>query len=380
MPMDSPPPPPVMAVAPPPLAAPAPQASPSDPLAPPGSPLARFWIWTPGAASCAGKPLDLSGLERPDPTSMQWTTGTATITFRIDAQGRPRSIVPQMQEAAIPYGYRVLSPWLDLEPSLAASHFPAGAPRNACRIDYTLRPVEFAEATLGEKLEWSVSMEGALNQELALTRLLAGDSSCNEELYPRVLHYAPFDQMPSRPGHTGKILLFFDVGADGVPTDIRAGYSSATPQATAESIAAAGRSRFAPKAAKGCVRIDLQAPDKVIAPPAPIDPAVLRPKDSDCPTYGNELLDVADVPYPEGFQRRGIEGWAIVGFDIVPGRGVTRVTALRAEPAAAFGVQAEEVVRAAKPRSGERAYHGCVARILFKLPESGPYGVFNGVR
>lgn len=368
---------------PPPVMVPAPPPPPiqADPLAPPGSPQSRFWIWTPGEASCSGSALDLSGLEQPEPASLRWTNEPAVVLFKIDAAGQPYGITPQLREAGIPYGgYKALSTYLDLEPSLAGSRFAAGAPQDQCRISYELKAMEFTRATLAQKLEWATSVEGAQREPFILTQLLSGDSTCNDQLYPRVIHYPPFDEFPGRRGHNGKILVFFDVDSAGVPINIRVAHSTATAKADKLAIDAMARTRFARSAKTACLQVLHHPPGEVVkAPPLEV-PAALRPKDSNCPELASEVLEVANVPYPEGFQRRAIEGWAIVQFDLVSGLGPVRVKALQAEPAAAFGVQAEEVVKAAKARDPRAAYHGCVTRVLFKLPDSGPYGVFNGNR
>jgi TonB family protein len=77
------------------------------------------------------------------------------------------------------------------------------------------------------------------------------------------------------------------------------------------------------------------------------------------------------IGFPPEFERRGIEGWAVVRFDIAPWGGVGNVAVVAAEPAAAFGQQAVQIVGAARKAPSARGYTGCMARVLFKLPVSG---------
>lgn len=373
MPLDLTPPPPLIDIA------PAPPVAAGQPPVLRIAPRSQFWIAEPGEVRCSGKVIRPVTLVRPEPTTTQWQPTQLVVKFRIDANGRAYSIQPQFKSAKAEQAYNTAAPAIDLEPSLAGSQFQTGAPQTACEVIYASHSVEAAKASMQDKFLWATSAEGSRGDEADLTEMLVGNSTCNRQIYPRVVHFPPFDEMLSRPGLNGKVLLIFDVDGSGVPINTRIGASTADAEAAAASLEALGKSRFAPKALTACLKIDHQTNNDVIPPPPMFEAAALRPEDSDCLENGNHYLMVSDVPYPEGFERRSIEGWAIVRFDLTKDGAITNIKPLKAEPAAAFGIQAAGVVAAATPIAGTGAKHGCVTRVVFKLPEIGPYGVFNEI-
>ncbi|RKH77604.1 TonB family protein, partial [Corallococcus praedator] len=72
--------------------------------------------------------------------------------------------------------------------------------------------------------------------------------------------------------------------------------------------------------------------------------------------------------FPPQFQRRAIEGWAIVQYDIAPWGATGNMKLLLAEPAAAFGDSALSLVRQAKFPASSTGAAACVMRVRFNMP------------
>lgn len=334
--------------------------------------------WTPGDLHCKGGETRAERLENPFPVALGLPAGPVRLRFALDADGRPHGIVAEPKDKDEARIYRYFSPQLDLEPALAGSRFSAGAAGRTCTIQFNPTRIPLTQTTISQRFDWLTSQEGTEFDIAQKAFFRLEGNTCNDRLRPRVIHFPPLDVIPAPDGHLGKALLQFDVDAEGVPANLTVRFSTLTPEGTAAALEAQRASRFAPKALKNCLAAAWQPPPGTIAAPAPLDPQPFILSDARCPANPNSLLHVAEVPFPEGFQRRNIEGWSIVRFDIEPDGRVVNAMAALSEPAQAFGVQAERVVDAARADASADGYTGCVTRIVFKLDDDTPEGVWNG--
>ena len=74
--------------------------------------------------------------------------------------------------------------------------------------------------------------------------------------------------------------------------------------------------------------------------------------------------------FPAAFRRRGIEGWAVVRFDVAPWGETGDVEVLASEPADAFGKAAARLIASARKAKAGRGDVGCVEKVLFKMPST----------
>jgi TonB family protein len=107
----------------------------------------------------------------------------------------------------------------------------------------------------------------------------------------------------------------------------------------------------------------LQAPE----PPARSD---LAPGSARCPAEGKESAPPRPG-FPPGYERRGIEGWAAISYDVAPWGEAGNIRVLASEPSAAFGDIAQQVVRSVRSSASEIGKTGCTRLVRFKLPLRG---------
>ena len=302
------------------------------------------------------------------------TTGPdpVTLRFRIDSGGRPLSIVEESRShsSGSPYvGSR------DLAAALAASRFRPGPERSGCTIDYevTVKPV--AEAELGTVYRvMALQPAPALGARRALfDRTVPPGSNCftDPRLNVRLRAYPAFEEIPQAPGTLSFSFVGFDLDSTGQPRNVRLLASGGNAELDRQSLDAVRRSRYSPRAKTGCTYSYWRRQTDPLRPPPSPDPDSYRPAGASCPAEGLPWASMPALTFPPEFERRGIEGWALVRFDVAPWGGVGNVAVLAAEPAAAFGLQAARIVGGARKPPSARGYTGCVARVQFRLPSAG---------
>lgn len=321
--------------------------------------------WKAGEARCGGEPVRAERLETPY-ASVDWmpptvTASTSTLRFRIDADGRPIGIVP-----SVTYGT-----FSDLAPALAASRFATGQARTDCVIDYTGTRTRIGDASLDALIGYTIFPLGRPSR--AVWERVRPVGTCTEP--PPALRnraYPDFEAIPQAAGTTSWSMIGYALDAKGRP--VRAHVVTGTGNVALDraSLQAVKDSRFAPGARTGCM-YPYWRRGPVLSAPAPVDKDALRPKGATCPAS----IDWARQPvlsYPEPFRRRGIEGWAVIGFDLAPWGATGNVRVLAAEPAAAFGEQAVGIIRAASATRSTTGYIGCVERVRFAMGVPGGRG------
>lgn len=281
----------------------------------------------------------------------------ATLRFRIDATGRPLSI----RGTGSIFNYA----GDDLAPALAASRFAPGAAKRDCVAQYRRSPLPMADAPLADVVAYSLDPRDGPLPTTGWHRIRARDTDCLRQPRPAVLLRANPDwrKIDGTPGERGWWMGGFDLDARGRPVRIETLASSGDPALDAAGRKALAASRHVPGKRTGCFFPYRQKAAIVPAPPPPDGASfVSRPN---CPT--GAWARTPRLTYPGAWNRRSIEGWAIVQYDVAPWGDVGNVRALASEPAEAFGVQAEAVVRSARRLPSPTGATGCIERVHFRI-------------
>lgn len=329
---------------------------PAPATASPGQQLAR---WTPGPVRCGDTVVDPGHLSAVPPV-LRWGSvepKTMTLIFRIDASGRPLSIRTESPS------YVPISD--DIAPALAASTFTPGMARAECRVDYQLQSATLAQADPVDLIEYSLSLtSGALPSE-GWERIRPADTDCLRQPRPAALlrAYPDFQKIAGTPGERQWSMTSYDTDAKGRPINVRtiAGTGNAPLDAAARKAMSA--SRFTEGKRQGCLYPYWRAASRIMAPPAP-DMAQFGTTPH-CPAAA--WAQQPRLTYPPAWNRRRIEGWAVVQFDVAPWGEVGNSRVLASEPAAAFGQQAMQVVRSARRAPSPTGASGCIERVRFNI-------------
>ena len=327
-----------------------------------------------GRASCQGGEETLLLNEPPLPVVTAWGPLTPApapviLRFRIDAGGRPLSIAEEPRtEGAGPYFSR-----RDVIPAFAASRFTQGQERSGCTITYEVsaQPVEQAElATLYRFVALQPAPAFALRRAI-FERTTPAGSTCFREPRGnvRLRAYPAFEEIPQAPGTLSYSFVGFDLDEAGQPQNVRLLGSGGNAELDRQSLDAVRRSRFSPVAKRGCTYSYWRRQAEPLQAPEP-PPEAYPPDSSSCPRDGSPWAYMPPLAFPPEFERRGIEGWAVVKFDVAPWGGVGNVKVLAAEPAAPFGQQAAQIVSGARRPPSVQGYTGCVTRVRFRIGES----------
>jgi TonB family protein len=334
----------------------------------------RVLLVQPGEARCGGALQRPQRVEPPLPVAIGYAPPNQPeqhmlrLGFRIDGSGRPLSIAAPAADA----------PWLagqvpDLVPSFAAWKFAPGAARADCEATFTARLVPIADAPLPDlhRLLILGQISGPA-REAAYDRVRPAGSTCFSPA-PRIRQqvFPAFEQIEQAPGTASYSLIGFDIDAGGRPGNVRLADSSGKAVLDRQSLDAIRRSRFAPEAKRGCTYpYWRRSTDSLAAPAAPAEGSFARP-DASCPAGSVTFTHVPAATFPSEMARRGVEGWAVIGYDVAPWGSTGNVQVLAAEPADRFGLQAANIVRAARAAPSARGASGCVRRVLFRLPAEG---------
>lgn len=353
---------------------------PAPPPGPGGPPLQRIVTFEASAVQCAAGTEIPVRSGAPDPFSRVIADpahGTGpinyapvTVHFRIDATGRPLGISAD--------SYRDPDMWIDSDaaaPALAAWRFKAGAERNDCSVRFT--PVaQLAQAMPKPALvRYLATPEGSATvfqpgtvADTAYKAIAPANSTCIDapRVGVRAWTYVDDYKVDDEPGSFSYAFVSYDVSPSGWAVNPRVTLSTGNRSLEREAVKAMQRSRFVGPARKGCGYLYVHAPRHPIEAPASPDVAAFNPDRDHCP---RDKPGWASMPltYPEPFQRRGIEGWAVVRYDVAPWGSVGNVQVLAAEPAKQFGDQAQQMVSQAQRPASPQGYSGCVDKVVFAM-------------
>lgn len=322
---------------------------------------------------CRGEVVRPSFVARPLPDSA-WLredqeAATYQIAFRIADDGRPLGISrPNRVGDEHRYGDQD-----DLAPALAAWRFPPGAERPGCVATFAPRAVAVADAPPAMLHRYvALPRTGGAAWKAVTDRLREESPGCFGSGPPRPLlqGYPDFDAIPQPPGAFSYSMIGFDIDASGVPAKVRVLSSDGNAAFDQASVAAIEKSRFAGGARTGCHYPYHRRQATPVEAPRPPERDTFVAADSRCDSK-EPWAKTPVLVFPEAFRRRPFEGWAIVRYDVAPWGATGEIEVLASEPAAAFGEQARNVIRAATRASSAEGATGCVDRVLFKLPRDG---------
>ncbi|MFL6843785.1 MAG: TonB family protein [Allosphingosinicella sp.] len=328
----------------------------------------------PGTARCEGGEEALQFAELPLPVVAAGSDADppapVRIEFRIDSDGRPLGIreVPRASRGGFYYNSA------DVLPAFAASRFRAGSERSGCVIAYDVRPasVEQADpATLYRMVALQIPSGSPGLGRAIFDRTKPPGSNCFDDgsVNVRLRAYPAFETIPQAPGTVSYSFLAFDLDSSGRPRNARVLGSAGNAELDRQSLAAVRASRFSPLARQGCTYTYWRRPAEPLRAPEPPALESFRPERSNCPKETIPWAYVPPLNFPSEFQRRGIEGWAILSYDVAPWGGTGNVRVVAAEPAAAFGEQARRIVSGAREPASDSGHVGCLTRVVFRMPQ-----------
>ncbi|WP_184721999.1 TonB family protein [Caulobacter sp.] len=311
------------------------------------TPSPRFWqSWRPPAESKAPPP--------PPPVS-------AIHTFSVDAEGRVLDLVKTTPSTH----------WLDQEQAaaIASWRFAPGAPATGCTAGLTPTYSLMAEASPARLFEVLVT-EGR-NTPPPVRKALASAGDCyaaGVRRRPQVIVYPDLRAFDDKSLDPPWAAVRYDIDARGAVRNVRIAAQNGEV-AFADSVASAvAEAKYFPGPARtGCFTSFKALPRATQAPPMPSIASFARPGDT-C-AVPPETLNLPKVrTYPSAYDKRRVAGWAIVRFDVAPWGQVGAVEVLAAQPSAAFGDTARNLVLSARPNAPASGYHGCVLPITYAIP------------
>lgn len=290
----------------------------------------------------------------------------AAYDFSIAPTGRPLSIRPTRDG-----GFSRLTFTADAETqaALASWTFPAQA-RVGCRmtVTYTPAPLAVAGPDILVRFYGAARPSGALRG--AVERRLRGPGDdCDRPPALRTLAYPDFLASRPRAGARSWSALRWNVTADGITGSVETIGSSGDAVLDAEGRRAIGETTYRSGPRTGCLYNYWRVGPRLPAPPvnrdAPDDPL------ENCPESFGARFRPGVLTFPPAFQALGIEGWARIRFDAAPWGQIGNASIVEAEPAAAFGDQALQIVNSSRVEPSFEAGIRCVVPIIFRLPDEG---------
>lgn len=289
----------------------------------------------------------------------------AAYDFTIAPTGRPLGIRPTRDA-----GFERLTFAADTETqaALASWTFPAQA-RSGCRmsVTYTPTPLALAERDILVRFYGATRPSGALRGAVERRLRRPGDD-CDRPPPLRMLAYPDFLASRPRPGARSWSALRWNVTADGTTAAVETIGSSGDAILDAEGRRAIGETTYRAGPRTGCLYNYWRVGSRLPAPPvnrdAPDDPL------ENCPESFAGRFRPGVLTFPPAFQALGIEGWARVRFDAAPWGQIGNVSVVEAEPAAAFGDQALQIVNSSRVEPSFEAGIRCVVPIVFRLPDN----------
>ena len=353
--------------------------APSPPAPPPivmvpssetgGMRIPHLALWEAGDVTCAnGQSFPGAAINRPTPTrlaSRYPATQPVTFLFTLGSDGTPQDI---RQSPATQASARTA----DIAPAIASSAFtgadvaPEAGARLACEVTFTESVVLPHEASLADLVMLRAHDRRASLPSGVWQHFVPGN--CHETPRPRPLtrSYVDYRDLPRPAGTRHWTFLTYDTDADGHATNVTVLDSSKNGALNAEAVRAVGESSFTEGNRTGCVRYFWTGAGVVEAPAgSPMDSYGEEP--DACDAEGKWARE-ARTRYPEIFRRRGVEGWAVLRFDVAPWGEIGNVEVLDAQPAEAFGTSAAAMLRTGSFVEQPSGIKGCITRVAFKLP------------
>lgn len=324
--------------------------------------------WVPQSVRCGDAVIPVDGVQRPF-GALGWAQQPpvqVTLLFSTDAGGRPLSI----RRAA---GQTSYAPGLeDLAPSLAASRLATPAAQPACAITYQAQVRTLAAADVADLVAFSMQPRSERLPPAGFDRIRAQGGDCMQGTRPHVRSWTYLDSrtLPRTPGRPEWAMIAYDINVHGRPANVRSSLGTGLAPLTEAATAAVREARYYDRNRAGCLAPFRHAPG-VLRAPTPPEEAAFRPANSTCDDPGAFAAPLV-MAFPANFERRRIEGWAMITYDVAPWGGLGNIRVLASEPSSEFGEAAERGLRGAAKAASPAGRTGCVDRILYKLPPDAP--------
>lgn len=283
-----------------------------------------------------------------------------TYTFTLTSDGRPLAITMAGETK------RTLRT-SDLPPAIAGSRFSERSAATECTVTFTEEMTPLAEAPLEDLvLMRSYSTRSRIPRE-TWKRFVSGDCDAKPRPRPLLRAYPDFRKLPGPPGARDWVFLSFDTDAEGKPVNVAVVESTGNEALNAESVAAIEASQDTEGERTGCLRYYWTGHGTVKAPDRP-----------DIDTYGaqpeacradDRWATKPKLKYPRAYQRRGIEGWVTMRFDVAPWGEIGNIEVIDAQPTQDLSRYAIPILRSAKYSELETGLKGCIERVVFRLPD-----------
>lgn len=343
--------------------------------------IARF---IPNSPTCGGVAEETVFQEEPIPAGLLEAPGAPSrslpdllsFSFRVAADGRPVSIKSSASNV-YPLDTR------DVAAALATWRFQPGKEREECQIGFTVRRELVREADVHSLYRYlALQRPGTAGfspivGKAAFERTKPAGSDCGAapRANVREQHHPAFENIPQAPGTLSFSFMTFDIAPSGSTENVRLAGSSGNAELDRQALAALGKWRFGPLKKAGCTFFYFRQQNDPLPPPEPRPPAAYRPSKSTCTEGVPAWRSIPTQTFPPAFQRRFIEGWAVIGYDIAPWGEAGNVKILASEPAEDFGKQAARMIAGATKPAGSAGFSGCVQFVRFKMPpQSGDAG------
>ncbi|MGU3316584.1 energy transducer TonB [Sphingomonas sp. M6A6_1c] len=334
---------------------------------PPGGQSLISWVMSPALCRGANDGVAAERIVRPpDPQrSLGWLSAAAsrpvTLDFRIDATGRPLSIT-RTTPGYVPFAE-------DVVPAFAASRFTPGRERRRCTVTFSARGEPVADAPVADLIAYTL-VPGATPPRAVWDRIRPAGSTCVDPA-PEVLlrAFPPFKALPDQPGYRSWAMVGYDLDRAGKPVRQHLVAGSGAPALDRAALRAVGASRFERGVRTGCFFPYWKAPATLPMPEAPMEDRV-RPVDATCPRE-HDYDRKPQLSYPTAYNRRSIEGWAIIAFDAASWGQTGNIRVIAAEPSADFGDAATAMIRNVTFRPSPHGYTGCIERVLYRIHQPG---------
>lgn len=316
-------------------------------------------MWFPGPVSCAdGGSVDASNVVRPfNAAAFGIENGEEVeLRFAIDPAGRPHGIKRANSKGG---GSRE-----DISAALAASRFPEGSKQVNCSISYIAKTSAIADAPYAEFISFAITPKAPKLPRAARQRVVE-DNGCSTIPRRQPLNAAmpDYTAIPVRQGSRDWALVKFDVDEEGLPQSPTVVAGTGNEIFNTAAIDATLKWRFAKGPPKtGCTIPYQLNGNALLAPPMPDEIRSDEACDKDV-----RWERAPRLVFPRAYERRVIEGWAIVQYDIASWGETGNFEVLDSQPSEDFGVAAVKMLSRAKREPIENGATSCVTRILYVM-------------
>ncbi|MGB7418810.1 MAG: TonB family protein [Erythrobacter sp.] len=324
--------------------------------------LPHMAVWRPGPVLCSdGRYFSSDSFPPSIPASVgeaEDPSPDATFAFTLTNEGRALSI------AMIEDGKR-RSHTLDIAPTIAAGSFGPSPSDTQCEVNFSQAVFPVGRAEPQDLVLLGAYDPQAPGASLAWTIRTRGD--CLFAPIPRPVNdvQPDFAALSQTPGAANWTVVTFDLDEEGIPVDIAILASSGAEDLDRAVLETTAQSRLSESDRTGCIRTVGTAADVIGAPVQP-ELGFFGPIPEACDA-DNLLSEELLLEYPAAYQRRAIEGWAILRYDIASTGKIENIEVLEAQPAVEFGMAAKSLLEGGRAQERASGLAGCVIPVSFSI-------------